>query len=405
MLEIKDILKKWDGILEVEGAESIQDRERKEACAIVLENTAEHGVGQERTGFLSEESGSESGDVAGYDPVLISMVRRTMPSLIAFDIAGVQPMRQPTGKVFAMRNYYTTNQTPANEAFYQEAPRTDFSGRISTQEAERLGGNVGVDTDAGGVQVAVSPTPWPEMSLAVDSITVSAESRALKATYTDELMQDLKAQHGLNADVEISRMLVSEIRAEMNRELIDTINAQAVQGAVNTTTAGIFDMAADTTGRWQVETYKELMVFIYREAAQVARECRRGQANFIITSPDVAAAIVESSKLDTSFATQNLSFDGIGVTFAGILAGRYKLYIDAYAPSNYITLGYKGTEKYDAGIFWCPYVGIERKESRRDADFQPQIGYKTRYAITHNPLASGANGGNVYFRRFEVVGL
>ena len=403
MIEVKDIMEKWSGVLDAEGAEKIENDQVREATAIVLENNQNEALGQNKTAkFVNEESGTQSGDVDGYDPVLISMVRRTMPSLIAFDMAGVQPMRLPTGKVFAMRNYYTNEKTPANEAFFQNAPRTDFSGPLTTQAAETLGSEQVANGTTGVVSAS---NPWPEMSLQVDSITVTATSRALKATYTDELMQDLRAQHGLNADVEISRMLVGEIRAEMNREMTETINTQAVVGATDTNTPGVFDLDADTSGRWQNEKYIELVTFLYREAAVVARECRRGQANFIITSPDVAAALQQASEIDTTFATQKLSFDGIGITYAGMLAGRFKLYIDAYAPTNYLTMGYKGQEKYDAGIFWCPYVGIERKESRRDADFQPQIGYKTRYAITHNPLTSGADESNVYFRTFEIANL
>lgn len=396
--QIKQLLEDWDFALDSKQHAPIKSREVREVTARVLENTNNKAAGQEQ--IVVENT---TGNIAGYDPVLISMVRRSMPSLIAYDIAGVQPMTGPTGKVFALKAFYGTDVTdPTQEAFTGTAPRVNHTGTMNTSTAETLG----TEQNANGTGAVVAPTnAWAQMSVGIEGVTVEAKSRKVRATYTDELYQDMKALHGLDADAEISKILTGEIVAEQNRELVDLVNTSAVVGAQNTATAGTFDMDADTSGRWSVEKYKELMTYLYREATVVARDTRRGQANFIITSADIAAALCEASKLDTTFATQGLSFDGVGITFAGMLAGRFKLYVDAYAPSNYITLGYRGTEKYDAGIFWCPYVGLERRSTRKDADFQPQIGYQTRYGIAHNPLTDGGAQSNVYFRRFDLVNL
>lgn len=412
---------RWGSVIN-EGDNNLST-EVKNVTARILENTTEKGENQKKmhvdttTGQISEsretllEAGTDSANLDFQDPILVSMVRRLMPSLIAFDIVGVQPMTGPTGLLFAIKSWYNTKED-GNEALGIGEPNKDFTGPYGTAAGEELGVSDQVNVGAPGQTPVDQVAPWPEMEFSIEQTSVTAETRALKARYTRELAQDLKATHGLDAEMELANMMVGEIRSEMNREMVFKINEAAKVGAQNlngqnvVATTGTYDLNADSDGRWSVEKYKELMTFIHRESQVVARQTRRGLANFIITSADVAAALTEASRLDTTFATQGLSFDGVGITYAGLLQGRFKLYIDSYAPSNYITLGYKGQTSYDAGLIWAPYVGLERMSAIGEEDFQPRLGYKTRYGIANNPFVEGTGPGqNQYYRRFTVANL
>jgi len=424
------LVEKWGPILEHDSFSPIADNHKKSVTATILENTEralmESGdISASMTGLLSETTvtgdggfGSAStaaGPTAGYDPVLISLVRRAMPNLMAYDIAGVQPMTGPTGLIFAMRSTYT-NQA-GGEAFYNEAD-TDFSGAgthaqslphatpttgtgMGTAAAEALG-------DGGGSSFA-------EMAFSIEKVTVAAKSRALKAEYTTELAQDLKAVHGLDAETELANILQSEILVEINRELVRTIYTNAVAGATNTATAGTFDLDVDANGRWSVEKFKGLMFQIEQEANAIAKGTRRGKGNIVICSSDVASALQMAGVLDYTPAlnSNSLTVDDTGNTFAGVLNGRYKVYIDPYAGSNYLVVGYKGSSSFDAGIFYCPYVPLQMVRAVGENSFQPKIGFKTRYGMVSNPYSQGAAQGsgaltvntNVYYRRVGIANL
>jgi hypothetical protein len=361
------------------------------------------------------------GPTAGYDPVLISLVRRAMPNLMAYDIAGVQPMTGPTGLIFAMRSKYTSQA--GAEAFYGEAD-TDFSGAgthtgtmpvsdvantslmstgtgMGTTEAEALG-------DGNG-------TNFAEMAFSIEKVSVTAKSRALKAEYTTELAQDLKAVHGLDAETELANILQSEILVEINRELVRTIYTNAVAGAAGTATPGTFDLDVDANGRWSVEKFKGLMFQIEQEANAIAKATRRGKGNIVICSSDVASALQMAGVLDytPAIAGNNLQVDDTGNTFAGVLNGRYRVYIDPYAVGNYLVVGYKGTSAFDAGLFYCPYVPLQMVRAVGENSFQPKIGFKTRYGMVANPFAKGGAAGlgaldvnsNVYYRRVAISNL
>jgi len=399
----KQLLQEWATV--VDAGDGIQNSEVKNTIARVTENTANER-GYTASDFTQlVEDGTQTGHIDSQDPILISMFRRTAPSLIAFDVVGVQPMRGPVGLIFAMKAYYG-KKADGIEALGIDEPNKDFTGTYDTATGENLGSANEVDATVDGQAPVTQVAPWPEMEFGIEKISVTAETRKLKARYTRELAQDLRALHGLDADAELGNMMVSEIRAEMNREMVFEINDQAKVGAqTGTAVAGTYNLSADSDGRWSVEKYKELMTFINRESQVVARETRRGLANFIITTADVAAALQEASKLDTTFMTQGLSFDGVGVTYAGLLSGRFKLYIDSYATANYVTLGYRGATSYDAGIIWAPYTGLERLSANGEEDFQPRLGYQTRYGIAYNPFTPGTSGTNQYYRRFLVTNL
>ena len=424
------LVEKWGPILEHDSFSPIADNHKKSVTATILENTEralmESGdISASMTGLLSETTvtgdggfGSAStaaGPTAGYDPVLISLVRRAMPNLMAYDIAGVQPMTGPTGLIFAMRSTYT-NQA-GGEAFYNEAD-TDFSGAgthaqslphaspttgtgMGTAAAEALG-------DGGG-------TSFAEMAFSIEKVTVAAKSRALKAEYTTELAQDLKAVHGLDAETELANILQSEILVEINRELVRTIYTNAVAGAAATAVAGTFDLDVDANGRWSVEKFKGLMFQIEQEANAIAKATRRGKGNIVICSSDVASALQMAGVLDYTPAlnSNSLTVDDTGNTFAGVLNGRYKVYIDPYAGSNYLVVGYKGSSSFDAGIFYCPYVPLQMVRAVGENSFQPKIGFKTRYGMVSNPYAQGGTQGsgaltantNVYYRRVGIANL
>jgi hypothetical protein len=463
----EDIQRKWQPILEHADLSPIADAQRRSVTAVMLENTeralteaSAHGSYQtlSETAYSSvtpvnamggSSSTAGQGGIDTFDPVLISLVRRAMPNLIAYDICGVQPMTGPTGLIFAMRSKYSDQSNngaaggfagnQANETFYNEV-NTAFSTVVSNKTG--LGNNF-----TGTIPGATNTTPltnisqyntgagmttataellgnlgsntfdFAQMAFSIEKVTVTAQSRALKAEYTMELAQDLKAIHGLDAETELANILSAEILAEINREVVRTINITAVAGAQdNTTTAGVFDLDTDSNGRWSVEKFKGLMFQLEREANQIAKQTRRGKGNIVICSSDVASALQMAGVLDYAPAlnSNNLQVDDTGNTFAGVLNGRLKVYIDPYAiGGNYLTVGYKGSSAFDAGIFYCPYVPLQMVRAVDPSSFQPKIGFKTRYGMVANPFAEGTNKGsgaltlstNKYYRRVIVNNL
>lgn len=428
------LVEKWGPILEHSSFAPIADQHKKSVTATILENTEralmESGdISASMTGLLSEtvvtgtggfSSGSTAGGpVAGYDPVLISLVRRAMPNLMAYDIAGVQPMTGPTGLIFAMRSRYASQA--GTEAFFNEAD-TAFSGAASPVHA-------GTNPTAGGYTTGLGMTTadaealgdgggtnFAEMAFSIEKVTVAAKTRALKAEYTTELAQDLKAVHGLDAETELANILQSEILVEINRELVRTVYSTAVVGAATTAAPGTFDLDVDANGRWSVEKFKGLMFQIEQEANAIAKATRRGKGNIVICSSDVASALQMAGILDYTPAlnSNSLAVDDTGNTFAGVLNGRYRVYIDPYAGANYLVVGYKGSSAFDAGLFYCPYVPLQMVRAVGENSFQPKIGFKTRYGMVANPFARGgaaANDGslvantNVYYRRVSIANL
>src|SRR6056300_944416 len=418
--------KKWQPVLEHPELPKISDSYRRAVTSVILENQ-ERAINEDRA-FLNEAAPTNStgSSVDNWDPIMISLVSRAMPNLIAYDIAGVQPMTGPTGLIFAMRSRYAS-QT-GTEAFYNEAD-SDFSGtgtQAGTNPAILNDTPAGTYTNGTGMTTAAAEAlgdsagnSFAEMSFSIEKNSVEAKSRALKAEYTMELAQDLKALHGLDAETELANILSSEILNEINREVIRTIYTSAKVGAQNDTAAtGIFDMDVDSNGRWSVEKFKGLMFQVEREANVIAQQTRRGKGNVIICSSDVASALQMAGVLDTSPAlNNNLTVDDAGNTFAGVLNGRYKVYIDPYsanaADKQFFVVGYKGTSPYDAGLFYCPYVPLQMVRAVGENTFQPKIGFKTRYGMTANPFAGGATarGGvitandNVYYRRVQVTNI
>ena len=438
----EDIQRKWEPILAHPDLAPIKDTHRRSVTAVVLENTekALREANQYVPQTLTEAAPANAtgADIDTFDPVLISLVRRAMPNLIAYDICGVQPMTGPTGLIFAMRSKYSTQGNSATENFYNEV-NTSFSSVVSG--ANTLGQkNVGTypgNTSTGTANLAETGiynfgsgmstaqaealgssgnVAFAEMAFSIEKVTVTAKSRALKAEYTMELAQDLKAIHGLDAETELSNILSAEILAEINREVVRTINVTATRGATeNTTTAGRFDLDTDSNGRWSVEKFKGLMFQVEREANQIAKATRRGKGNIIICSSDVASALQMAGVLDYAPAlnSNNLNVDDTGNTFAGVLNGRVRVYIDPYAGGNYMVVGYKGSSAFDAGLFYCPYVPLQMVRAVDPDSFQPKIGFKTRYGMVANPYAEGATAGlgaltkdsNVYYRRVLVDNL
>ena len=444
MYNSENLQEKWQPVLNHPDLPEIKDNYKKAVTSIILEN--QEKAMKEDASFLSEAAPNNSGfggsNMGGYDPILISLVRRAMPNLIAYDICSVQPMTGPTGLIFAMKSRFTTQG--GTEALFNE-PDAGFSnddnagdlnstamtgtnpavlndssagtyltgghdynsqtgGGMTTAEAEALG-----DADANS---------FAQMAFSIEKSTVTATSRALKAEYTMELAQDLKAIHGLDAETELSNILSSEILAEINREVVRTVYKSAKKGAsINTTTAGIFDLDTDSNGRWSVEKFKGLMFQIERDANVIAQETRRGKGNMLITSSDVASALQMAGVLDYAPAlNNNLQVDDTGNTFAGVLNGRYRVYIDPYAANNaakqYYVVGYKGTSPYDAGIFYCPYVPLQMVRAVGENTFQPKIGFKTRYGVAQNPFATSdatdviaGSNDNTYYRRVQVANL
>jgi FlaG/FlaF family flagellin (archaellin) len=461
MFNAEYLQEKWAPILDYSGMDQIKDAHRRSVTAILLENQ-ERELREERDflyesptnsgnsagasgGFGGSAQGFNAGPTAGFDPVLISLIRRSMPNLIAYDLCGVQPMNGPTGLIFAMRSRYT-NQS-GTEAFFNEADT-----RFSAQNAEGTlpSGNVGFGTTAaqgtpstGNNPGLLNNTPpeaynvstgmntgdseglgdagsaFNEMAFSIEKVTVTAKSRALKAEYSLELAQDLKAIHGLNAEAELANILSTEILAEINREVIRTVYKIAKPGAqANTATAGTFDLDVDSNGRWSVEKFKGLIFQIERDANAIAQQTRRGKGNMILCSADVASALAMAGVLDyTPALNANLNVDDTGNTFAGVLQGKYKVYIDPYsanvAPNQFYVVGYKGSSPYDAGLFYCPYVPLQMVRAVGENTFQPKIGFKTRYGMVANPFAEGSTVGqgalnsnlNAYYRRVKVSNL
>ena len=472
----EEIQRKWAPVLDHEALGSIKDQNRRSVTAVVLENTeralresAAHGQYQTLTeagiapAAVNAMGGSSSvagaGGIDTFDPVLISLVRRAMPNLIAYDICGVQPMTGPTGLIFAMRSKYNTqanstggyaNGNQDNETFYNEV-NTAFStiaanvttsavgiGQTNNSVSATFTGTIPGATNTSpltavtqydtGIGMATSTAEqlgsntsgagdFAQMAFSIEKVTVTAKSRALKAEYTMELAQDLKAIHGLDAETELANILSAEILAEINREVVRTINITAVAGAQdNVTTAGVFDLDTDSNGRWSVEKFKGLMFQLEREANQIAKQTRRGKGNIVICSSDVASALQMAGVLDYAPAlnSNNLQVDDTGNTFAGVLNGRLRVYIDPYAVGgNYLTVGYKGSSAFDAGLFYCPYVPLQMVRAVDQQSFQPKIGFKTRYGMVANPFAEGLYKGsgelvistNKYYRRVIVNNL
>ena len=452
---------KWSPLLEYDGLDPIKDAHRKAVTAQLLENQ-EIALREEKE-FLHEAAPTNSvgnggftssggQTVAGFDPVLISLIRRAMPNLVAYDLAGVQPMTGPTGLIFAMRSRFSTQD--GTEALFNE-PNTAFSSQNNSGNLTNgfSGGSVGFGTTGGtGLTNASNPaalnpqgsqsaTTYPtgqgmrtddaekmgdatsnafnEMAFSIEKVTVTAKSRALKAEYSLELAQDLKAIHGLNAEAELANILSTEILAEINREVIRTIYKVAESGAqTNVATAGAFDLDTDSNGRWSVEKFKGLIFQIERDANAIAQRTRRGKGNMILCSADVASALTMAGVLDyTPALNANLNVDDTGNTFAGVLAGKFRVYIDPFAANlaadQYYVAGYKGTSPYDAGLFYCPYVPLQMVRAVGQDTFQPKIGFKTRYGIVANPFAEGTTVGagaltsnaNRYYRRVKVQNL
>ena len=469
MFQSERLQEKWAPLLNYEGLDPIKDSHRKAVTAVLLENQEKflreqnsfsHGEFLTESPTMSAGTGgfsggsTEGGPVAGFDPVLISLIRRSMPNLVAYDLAGVQPMTGPTGLIFAMRSRYGTNRTSGDETFYNEV-NTAFSAQNSNGTATQgnYTGEVGGGSTTGfgtttsqsgtnpgllnpdgslayttgqGMQTADSEAlgqdggpQFNEMNFSIEKVLVEAKSRALKAEYSLELAQDLKAIHGLNAEAELANILSTEILAEINREVIRTIYKVAKPGAqANVATAGAFDLDVDSNGRWSVEKFKGLLFQIERDANAIAQQTRRGKGNVIMCSADVASALSMAGVLDyTPALNANLNVDDTGNTFAGILLGKFRVYIDPYAANvstnQYYVVGYKGSSPYDAGLFYCPYVPLQMVRAVGENSFQPKIGFKTRYGLVANPFAEGCAQGlgritassNTYYRRVLVRNL
>ena len=444
----ENLQEKWQPVLEHPDLPKIEDSYKRAVTTVILENQ-ERAVREDRS-FMAEAAPANSmgassstasdGSVDIFDPVLISLVRRAMPNLIAYDICGVQPMTGPTGLIFAMKSRFGSQA--GAEALFNEAD-TDFSARDAAGDTgspdAQSGTNpptlndspsAGTYTTGIGMTTAQAETlgdgsdEFAEMAFSIDKVTVTAKSRALKAEYTMELAQDLKAIHGLDAETELANILSSEILSEINREVVRTIYSHAKAGAqVNTTTAGIFDLDTDSNGRWSVEKFKGLMYQLERDANAIAQKTRRGKGNLIICSADVASALQMAGVLDYAPAlSSNLNVDDTGNTFAGVLNGKFRVYVDPYAAnvsaSQYYVVGHKGTSPYDSGLFYCPYVPLQMVRAVGQNSFQPKIGFKTRYGMVQNPFATSAGTGaldnsgavaasaqNEYYRRVKVTNI
>ena len=422
----ENLQKKWAPVLDHDAMPSIKDTYKRAVTAVVLENQ-ERAMREEKQALIeavpaNNIAGSGSTEIDRYDPILISLVRRSLPNLMAYDVAGVQPMTGPTGLIFAMKSRYSTQD--GTEALFNEAD-TDFSGTGTHAGSNPVSGTytrgTGITT-ANAENLGDSPA-FGEMAFSIEKTTVTAKTRALKAEYTVELAQDLKAIHGLDAEGELANILSQEILAEINREVIRTIYRVAKPGAASTASAGTFDLDVDSNGRWSVERFKGLMFQIERDANVIAQETRRGRGNFIVCSSDVAAALAMAGKLDYTPAlsgNDGLSSDDTGNTFAGTLNGRYKVFIDPYsantnAASQFVMVGYKGSTAYDAGLFYCPYVPLQMVRAIDPNTFQPKIGFKTRYGMIANPFVTQSDGTtdadtftadrNHYYRLFSVANL
>ena len=432
MFQTEHLQEKWQPVLGHPDLPEIKDSYRRAVTTVILEN--QERAMREDSEFLREAApqNATGSAVANWDPILISLVRRAMPSLIAYDICGVQPMTGPTGLIFAMKARYTSQS--GTEALFNEADTT-FAGAgthtgtdvLKTLTTTNFQTGTGMTTAAAEALGDSASNAFAEMAFSIEKATVTAKSRALKAEYTMELAQDLKAIHGLDAETELANILSSEILAEINREVVRTVYRNSKQGAaINTSTAGIFDLDTDSNGRWSVEKFKGLMFSIERDANVIARDTRRGKGNIILCSADVASALTMAGLLDySSGLSDNLNVDSTGNTFAGTLNGRFKVYVDPYmnmgvpytgsgaVANQYYVVGYKGTSPYDAGLFYCPYVPLQMVRAVGENSFQPKIGFKTRYGMQVNPFAessaqtagAGSVDANVYYRRVQVTNL
>ena len=462
MFNAQALTEKWSPVLNHEGTAAIKDNYKKSVTAVLLENQErflreERGMLQEAGGAAGNSAGAigvnalsgsgldtKTGGLAGFDPVLISLIRRAMPNLVAYDICGVQPMSGPTGLIFAMKAHYEGRT--GDEALFNEADSNFSAGSDATANAYAAGdvvdgSNPGLlnDSTPGTYERGVKPmarnvaeglgeagTLFREMSFSIEKTAVTAQSRALKAEYTLELAQDLKAIHGLDAEQELANILSSEILAEINREVVRTVYTIAKPGAQNNTAnAGIFDLDVDSNGRWSVEKFKGLMFQVERDANAIAQQTRRGKGNFIITSADVASALAMSGTLDYSSGLTGAGgpsigeVDDTGNLLVGTINGRIKVFVDPYsanvADKHYYVVGYKGSSPYDAGLFYCPYVPLQMVRSIGPDTFQPKIGFKTRYGMVANPFVVQGNGTpdaealtaniNQYYRRVQVANL
>ena len=443
----EEVKNKWKPVIDHEGVAPIKESWKKKVTTILLENTAREIATAQR---LNEDApvnyvgtgltGSARANLQGFDPILISLIRRSMPNLIAYDICGVQPMTGPTGLIFALKSKYDTQA--GGEALFYEA-NTEFSsaglatmaqngsstinsagGPANTTEYSYATGMTTLEGEGLGPQVTVNSMgmiantaylPLPEMAFSIDKVTVTAKTRKLKAEYTIEIAQDLKAIHGLDAETELANILSAEILAEINREIVRTIYFGAVPGAQhNTAVAGVFNLDSDSDGRWMAERFKGMFFQIEREANAIAKATRRGKGNIVICSSDVASALVAADILHYQSAYDaNLQVDDMGSTFAGTLQGRYKVYIDPYAPSSafhHFCVGFRGTSPYDAGLFYCPYVPLQMLRAQDPNSFQPKIGFQTRYGVVSNPFCNtdGTSDGTIVTRAnqyYRLVGV
>ena len=430
----ENLQEKWQPILEHSDLPKIEDNYKRAVTAVILENQ-ENALNEERT-TLEEAAplnATGSSAISNWDPILISLVRRAMPNLVAYDICGVQPMTGPTGLIFAMKARYNDDvdatRENKSEALHNEA-RSDYSSQAQTTSTSVGSDPIGdpfdtsspsyASTTGAGMTTASAESlgdaagnHFAEMAFTIEKATVTAKSRALKAEYTLELAQDLKAIHGLDAESELANILSSEILAEINREVIRNVNIQGKTGASATASAGTFNLDVDANGRWSVEKFKGLLFQIERESNVIAKETRRGKGNFILCSSDVASALSMAGVLDyTPALSTNLNVDDTGNTFAGVLNGRVKVYIDPYAGVDYLTVGYRGSNPYDAGLFYCPYVPLQMVRAVGENTFQPKIGFKTRYGMVSNPFVGAtpsnglaSNGTNFYYRKMAVSNI
>ena len=432
----ENLQEKWAPILEHSDLPKIEDNYKRAVTAVILENQ-EKALNEDRVNLGEAAPLNATGSaISNWDPILISLVRRAMPNLVAYDICGVQPMTGPTGLIFAMKARYNDYMTQSailskTEAMGVNEVDTEFSSTASP-ESGKAGVNVQIsdpfdtsspsyeDTTGTGMTTAqaealgdATANGFASMAFSIEKATVTAKSRALKAEYTLELAQDLKAIHGLDAESELANILSSEILAEINREVVRTVNSQAKLGAADTASAGTFNLDVDANGRWSVEKFKGLLFQIERESNKIAKETRRGKGNFIICSSDVASALSMAGVLDYAPAlSTNLNVDDTGNTFAGLLNGRVKVYIDPYAGVDYLTVGYRGSNPYDAGLFYCPYVPLQMVRAVGENTFQPKIGFKTRYGMVTNPFVGATPsdglataGTNQYYRKFAVSNI
>lgn len=424
---IKEVSDRWAPILEHEDHPAIGDKYKREVTAQLLEN--QHAANQQQSEMLTEASDTPAnvtGNVSKYDPILISLVRRSMPNLIAYDLAGVQPMTGPSGLIFSLRpKYIDGSGNLSADAFYDEADSTHSGTGTQTGSDPSVLNDAspgsydtgtGITTANGELLGTDSGNPWSEMGFEIDKFTVNAKTRALKAQYSVELAQDMRQIHNLDAESELTNILASEIMAELNREVIRTVYTIAKPGSqqAELTTTGTFDLDADSDGRWSVEKFKGLAYHIEREANVIAKQTRRGRGNVIIADSDTASAMSMAGMLDTAPALQNnLDIDDTGNTFAGVFNSKYRVYIDPYATGQYFVMGYKGNSAWDAGLYYCPYVPLQLYKAIGEDSFQPRIGFKTRYGLAANPFAEGKTEGggaltanaNVYYRRTKVANL